>query len=209
MDTTLIAAFIGALFSLGGVWFGWFLGARHSQKQKDETKQALAGALLMETLSNAWHILNTIEFLRRYIDEETIPSVNAVEVFLPPQPRIYNSAGHHVADLGPSSAHRLVEFHTDLDRALARIRRLAALDGRKLKKDDRLLALKHAFDDWISVAKSCSSCMGTLLPSVRSILRADEIDDVVFYKEELIKVREHRWKLPIDPVFDLPDKPVA
>ena len=195
-----MSTLIGAVVSIICVVVGWFLGNRESRwKQREETA-ALGGALLMEILAAAWHILNTHEFLTRAIEEDIVLSSASLEGYMPSPSPIYASAGHEISRLGPVAAQWLVEFYTYLERTMARTRRILALDDRRVKKELRVASLKECVADWGYVAWSGSECMKALLPLTSSSLTREQLDSVLHYSKCLAGVRSgERWSLPDDP----------
>ncbi|MBS0232437.1 MAG: hypothetical protein JSR99_03015 [Proteobacteria bacterium] len=202
MDSSLVGALIGGFVSIVCVLVGWVLGRRDYRWKQKEEVAALAGALLIEINAAAWHILNTHEAISRAVDEELIPTSAGVEIYLPTPSPIYMSAGHEISQLGPVAAQWLVEFYTHLERTMARTRRLAALDGRKIKKEMRLAAFKECVSDWGYVAWSGSECMRALLPLTGHSLTSDQQESVIHYANYLERARtgENRWALPEDPI---------
>jgi hypothetical protein len=201
VDTTLAAALVGAIVSIGGVVVGWWLGAYEQRRSRKEKIAALSGALLMETHAAAWHILNTKEALERWVEEDALPKLSFLEIYLPSSLSIYASAGHEVAELGARAAQALVEFHTHLDRTLERTRRICALDGRRVRKDVRLTSLAHCISDWGYVAWAGAQCMDALLLQAKSSLTHEQLESVTSYIDFLYSARSgKRWSLPVDPI---------
>lgn len=202
MDSTLAGALIGGFVSIVCVLVGWVLGRRDYRWKQNEEVAALAGALLIEINAAAWHILNTQEAITRGVEEKSVPTTAGVEICLPTPSAIYMSAGHEISQLGPVAAQWLVEFYTHLERTMARTRRLAALDGRRVKKEPRLAAFKECVSDWGYVAWTGSECMRALLPLTSHSLTIDQRESVIHYADYLERARsgEHRWALPEDPI---------
>lgn len=206
MDTTLAGALIGAAVSVICVVIGWYFGAYEQRRSRVEKTAALSGALLLETLATAWHILNTHEVLQRAVEENWAPTASFVEIYLPTGSPIYASAGHEVAELGAVAAQALVEFHTRLDRTLARTRRICALDGRRVRKNVRLHSLKDCVSDWSYVAWAGAECMDSLLAMAKPSLTHDQLDSVMSYIEFLYAARSgERWSLPSDAILPGPE----
>jgi hypothetical protein len=217
MDTTVIGALIGAVVSLIAVIFGWFLGSYDQRRRRKEHLTALSGALLMEALASAWHILNMREAMRQLHRAGIMPTLSDVEAYLPDRPQIYNSAGHHIAELGPMVAQALVEYHTHLERETARSKRLATIDGRRLRKEIRMDMLKQSVSDWGYVGWACAKSMDALLPAAKSNLTPAQINNVQYFSKELdlARIGKSNWVLDewpvalhnMDVIIDPPSKP--
>ncbi len=70
-----MSTLIGAV-SLDRMRHYWLvLGNRELRWKEREETAALGGALLMEILAAAWHILNTHEFLKRALEEDVRPFI--------------------------------------------------------------------------------------------------------------------------------------
>ncbi|MEQ1718474.1 MAG: hypothetical protein ABL907_21235 [Hyphomicrobium sp.] len=206
MDANLVSALIGALVSIICVVVGWFLAGYERRQQKSEEVQSLSCALVLEVHALAWHILNTKEALSRAIEQGEAPSADAIEYYLPPLPSIYDASGHEVAKLNPVVTGSLVEFHTHFNRSLARTRRICGIDGRKLRKSERLEGLKGCVSDRGYVAWAAAVCLEKLLPKASASLASDQHSSVVSYARILHEARGgKRWTLPDDGlglVFD-------
>ncbi|WP_409561979.1 hypothetical protein [Hyphomicrobium sp. MC8b] len=202
MDSTLASALIGGIVSIVSVLVGWFLGRREYRSNRKEEINALAGALLIEIHAAAWHILNIQEALFRAVEEKIVPTASGVEIYLPTPSPIYMSAGHEISRLGPVAAQWLVEYYTHLERTMARTRRIAALDGRRIKKEVRLKAFSECGADWGYVAWTGSECMKALLPLAIHSLTTDQRESIIHYATYLERARsgENRWALPEDSI---------
>lgn len=202
MDTTLIGAIIGAIVSIVCASFGWYLASFENRKRDRRRNSALGSALLLESHAAAWHILNTQEFLRRCLEKDLVPSLSTVEMYLPTPMNMYATAGHRIADLGADSAQTLVEFHTHLERVLARTRRVCSLDGRRIRKDARLSALKDCRSDWGYAAWACGECNKALFDITSESLSEEQVESVMSYITHLGNARsgEFKWSLPYDLV---------
>jgi hypothetical protein len=199
VDTTVAGALLGAVVSVACVLVGWYLRAHEERRRQKERTVALSGALLMETVAAAWHVLNTKEVLERSVEEDWVLTPSSMEYYFPSSCSIYASVIHEIANLGAAVARALVEFHTHLDRALGRTRRICALDGRRLKKKDRLSSLKECASDWGYVAWAGSESMAALLPLAKPTLTQDQLENVEFYMKMLYAARQgERWSLPDD-----------
>lgn len=181
---------------------GWYFGAYEKRLQQRKEVAALSGALLMEATEAAWHILNTCEILKRVSEEGTIPTVAGIDEYLPTPPRIYPSAAHLIAQLGATAAQNLVEYHSRLERTMARTRVVCSIDGRRTRKAVRLNLLKDNTSDWRYVAWACSESMKELLRTCSTNLTPKQLDFVTWYAAQLAAARsdDFDWPLPEDTV---------
>lgn len=200
MDTTLIGALIGAIVSIICVVIGWYFGAYEKRLQQKKEVAALSGALLMEAHASAWHILNTCQILKRLLKDEIVPNFESIADYLPTRPTIYAASGHQITLLGPAAALELVQYHTHLERALARTRLVCNLDGRRVKKAIRLEVLSDTASDWRYVAWTCSQSMKQLLLLSSANLAPKQLENVTWHIQQLTAARgpDFDWQLPKD-----------
>lgn len=200
MDTTLWAAVIGALITLVGILLGWLITSHEQRKKDRNSAQSLGAALIMESVAAGWHILNTNEIIKRAIGGKLLPTFTFLQIYMPGQPLIYSSAGHRIAVLGPGVARSLVEFHTHLERVVARTQRVCSLNPKVVKKELRLSSLKEVHHDWGYTAWACGEAIRELLDVAKTVLTPEQIEHAEFYAKALSESRneDFDWSLPTD-----------